>query len=39
MTDYRTPIDKPPDMSDEYWEIIEPMVRLNPAERLSPDEV
>jgi hypothetical protein len=39
ITNYRAPVEKPDNMPDEYWAIIEPMVRLKAEERQSPEEV
>jgi hypothetical protein len=35
----KTPITQPPEISDEYWQIIELMVRIDAKERASPEEV
>jgi hypothetical protein len=39
LEDHMTPIKQPPEITNKYWEIIEPMIRWNPTERLSPQEV
>jgi hypothetical protein len=35
----KNPIIQPPEISNEYWQVIEPMLRINMKERPSPEEV